>query len=530
MVDVLWIGIAFALGLVSRQFGLPPLAGYLVAGFVLYAMGVSPGGTLDRFAELGITLLLFTIGLKLHIRGLARPQIWGVATLHLLVVASLLGAVLLALAVADTGVVLLEGLGWQECLLVGFALSFSSTVFAVKVLEERSDLSSVYGRTMIGILIMQDIAAVVFLAISTGKSPTLWAVLLLLGLLPLRWLLFRLLDRAGHGELLILFGLSVALGGAHLFDLVQIKGDLGALVLGAMLAGHRSANELAKGLLSLKDLFLVGFFLSIGLEGIPGVGAFAVACLLVAMVPLKGALFFWLLTRFRMRASTSMLTALGLSNYSEFGLIVAALATERGWLPVEWLTTLAVVLALSFLFAAPLNARSLAIYERYRERLARFEQPQRLPEEAQIDPGPARVLIFGMGRVGTGAYDRMVAEIEGRVVGIDSSPEVVERHTEAGRDVILASGTDQDFWERLHLDTDAIRYVLLTMPRVEENAYAAGQVKKYGFRGQISALAKYQDDIPLLRAAGANHVFNLYSEAGSGLAEDAIRDAILERR
>ena len=83
MIDVVWIGIAFVLGLAARAAGLPPLIGYLVAGFVLHALGIDPGETLEHFAEIGVTLLLFTIGLKLKVGSLLRPQVWAVATLHM---------------------------------------------------------------------------------------------------------------------------------------------------------------------------------------------------------------------------------------------------------------------------------------------------------------------------------------------------------------------------------------------------------------------------------------------------------------
>ena len=153
---------------------------------------------------------------------------------------------------------------------------------------------------------------------------------MLAGLLPLRWLLLRVLDHTGHAELLILFGLSVALGGAQLFGLFNLKGDLGAIIFGVLLAPHRNADALAKALLGFKDLFLVGFFLSIGLKGLPGLDVLLVAALVVVFVPVKGVLFFGLLTRFRLRSRTAFLAALGLSNYSEFGLIVASIAAANG--------------------------------------------------------------------------------------------------------------------------------------------------------------------------------------------------------
>lgn len=517
MLDAVWIGIAFVLGLVARAVGLPPLVGYLVAGFALYGLGIDPGETLDHFAEIGVTLLLFTIGLKLKLGSLLRPQVWAVATLHMSAVT--LGLALVLLGLATTGLSLLDGIAPGTALLLGFALSFSSTVFAVKVLEEKGEMSSIYGTTAIGILILQDIAAVGFLAASVGKIPSPWALALIAALWPLRLVLLRMMNHTGHGELLILFGLTVALGGAKVFDMVSVKGDLGALVLGIMLAGHRNAPELARALLGFKDLFLVGFFLVIGLKGFPSPGALVVAVLLALLVPAKSALYCWLLTRFQMRARTAFLAALSLSNYSEFGLIVAAIAATNEWLADEWLTTIAVALSVSFALAAPFNTHAHRLYERLQWQLRRCQRAKRLPEESVIDPGDATTLIFGMGRVGTGAYDALRDHQGEKVVGIDLDADQVARHQLAGRDVIRGSATDPDFWSRIRLHQGGIRLVMLAMPRRSENVFATEQLKKRGYTGEIAAIAKFDDDVPVLRDTGVDQVFNLYAEAGAGFAD-----------
>jgi len=135
------------------------------------------------------------------------------------------------LAMAGSGLAVFAGMDVDTALLVGFALSFSSTVFAVKALEPRGEMGALHGQIAIGILVVQDIAAVVFLALSSAKLPSAWALLLLL-LLPLRPVLTTLLHRIGRGELQILFGFLLALGGAEVFELVSLKGDLGALALG----------------------------------------------------------------------------------------------------------------------------------------------------------------------------------------------------------------------------------------------------------------------------------------------------------
>lgn len=235
--DPTFIAIAFACGLAVYLIKLPPLIGFLAAGFVLNAMGYESNATLETVANLGVTLLLFSIGLKLDIKTLLKKEVWGAASGHIIL--STFFFTLVLLAVKTLGFRLAMELEWRQAMLLGFALSFSSTVFAVKVLEERSDMSTLYGRIAIGVLVMQDLFAVAFLSISTGKVPSPWAIVLLLLLPLLRPLFFKILERTGHGELQILFAMFLALVvGVNGFQLVGLKGDLGALVIGMLLAPH----------------------------------------------------------------------------------------------------------------------------------------------------------------------------------------------------------------------------------------------------------------------------------------------------
>ncbi len=523
--DILAISIAYLSGLIARSLALPPLIGYLLAGFVLYAGGSRLSPTLTGLADLGVTLLLFTIGLKLRLSSLLMPQIWAVAALHML------GAVVLGTAsvwlLGALGVGLFADLDAASVALVAFALSFSSTVFAVKVLEEKGEMYSLYGRIAVGILVVQDIAAVLFLAASLGKVPTVWA-LGLVALLPLKPVLQRLLDKSGHGELQILFGLTLALGGAQLFELVNIKGDLGALLLGVLLASHPRASELARQLLGFKDLFLVGFFLSIGLSGPISVEAVGVALLLLALVPLKSGLFFLLMSRFHLRLRTSVLASLSLSNYSEFGLIVCAIGVTQGWIGSEVLITLAIALSLSFIIAAPLNVASYRIYVHLRPWLAGFETSQRIAEEESIMPGDTSVIVFGMGRVGTGAYDAMRQRLGDLVLGVDVDQMTVDEQQTQARRVILGSATDPDFWDRIQLDFESVNLVLLAMPNTQENLFAARQLKELGYTGRIAAIAKYADETDALMQAGVHAAFNLYAEAGAGFAEHVCSELLTQ--
>jgi len=307
--------------------------------------------------------------------------------------------------------------------------------------------------------------------------------------------------------------------GAGGFESVGLKPDLGALIVGILVAGHSKASEMAKTLLSFKDLFLVGFFLSIGLSGAPTLQAFGIGGLLTMGVIFKTALFFLLLTRFKLRARTSLLASFSLANYSEFGLLIATTGFRNGWIGSEWLIILAIALSMTLILASPLNSFVHTIYSRLSERLKPFETKTRLAEDQPLDPGDAEIAIFGMGRIGTGAYDDMRRRHGEVVIGVDFDEETVKKHLEAGRKVILGDPTDHDFWAKTSQSGEKIQMVLLTLPEHTANMTAVAQLTEMTFAGSIAATAKFDDEIEELKEAGVHAVFNLYAEAGYGFAE-----------
>lgn len=517
--DVGLIMAAFAAGFLAARLGLPPLVGYLVAGFVLHIFGYEVTPAIQAVADIGVLLLLFGIGLKLKLKTLARLEVWAGTTIQMVLSVAILGAVFLVVGLV--GIEPAAGLTLTQAVLVGFAFSFSSTVFAVKALEDRNEAASLAGRVAIGILIMQDIFAVIFLGVSEGKLPSIWAIPVAAVVVLARPVYGWLLDHTGHGELVDMLGFTLAIGiGAGAFELVGLKPDLGALVVGVTMATHRKAPELAERILGYKDVLLVGFFLSIGLAGTPTGSAIVVAVIVLALVPFKTALFLWLLTRFRLRSRTSLHASLTLSNFSEFGLIVVSAGVARGMLDGDWLGAMAVALALSFLLAAPVNTARYRIYDRWAKTLTGMERHPIQADDAVIDPGSARILIFGMGRVGGGAYDRLTERLGAMVVGVDRRDETVMANIEEGRHVIRGDALDSDFWERVTLH-DGIELVVLAMNDHRANVEAAEEVREFLPSVRLAAIAHHPDEITRLERVGVDVARNLYGEAGQGLADDA---------
>ncbi|MCG2634306.1 MAG: cation:proton antiporter [Gammaproteobacteria bacterium] len=513
----LWIFITFVCGFLVKQINLPPLIGYLAAGFGLNALGVEPDSSLKTLGDLGVILLLFTIGLKLNIGSLFKTEVLAGATGHM-------GSVILlttfsCTALTTLGLAHFSGLGFSGAALIGFSISFSSTVIAVKILEENGEMRSRHGQVAIGILVIQDIVAVIFVTLASDMSPSWWS-LTLLALPLLRPALHYLLEHCGHGELLPLTGIFLAFTGGEIFEWFGLKAHLGALVIAILLSNHHKAAELSKSLMDFKDLFLIGFFLSIGFTAIPTVEMLITALIIGLALPIKTGLLFLWLTRLKLRARTAFLTSLNLGNYSEFGLIVCSISVAQGLLEKEWLVIISLSVALSFFLSSIINSRSHGLYSRWNKNIKRFEQHERLVEDNPDQPENADILIIGMGRVGTGAYDTLKEDMKRAVCGIDMDRKRVASHVEAGRNVIFGDAEDPDFWS--HITLDRVRLIMFAMPNYLDIKEAQKQLKYIGFRGRTAGVARHEDERENLLASGVNEVFNFYAEVGSGFADRSI--------
>ena len=521
-VVAIYLVITFGLGGLAMAVRLPPLVGFLAAGFVINALDVGVVPELDVLADLGVTLLLFAIGLKLDVRILLRREVWLTTSAHM-VISVVLGSIALWLA-AVAGAAMLAGQSMQTIALLAFGLSFSSTVFVVKVLEERGESHALYGRVAIGILVMQDIIAVVFLTATSGHLPSPWA-LTLVGLWPLSRVLRKIWTRLGHGEMQSLFGIVMALvPGYALFTALGLKGDLGALIMGVLLASHPASSELARSLFHIKELLLVAFFVSIGLTGLPDLPSIGIALLMLLLLPFKAAFYVLLLSRLRLRYRSALLAGLSLMNYSEFGLIVVSVGVSAGLLEPVWLVEMSIAVALSFVVSALVNGRGHLMVEKIAARLPAQDERNLNPEERHGDAGDAEVVVIGMGRVGFAAYQRLTDHYRLRVVGVDYDGPRIQRLAAEGLRVIEGDATDLYFWNQLRR-SDSVRIAVLAMPRHGANVTALECLRESGFSGKVAAVARYDDEVQWAKEHGVGIAFNVYAGAGLELADQVADDS-----
>lgn len=502
--DILWVGMAFLFGMLVSRIKLPPLVGYLAAGAALSTYGYQPGAALHEIAHLGVLFLLFTVGLHLRLKNIIRIEVLGTGGIHLLITTAIFSPIALAL-----------GYSLGSSVIIGILLGFSSTVLTAKNLERRRELGAFHGRVAIGILILQDLVAIALLGLTSGATPSPWS-LTLLALPLLRPAILKLVELSREEELKLLFALMLALGGGTLFQNLGLSSELGALVAGMLLSGSSVADDLSKKLWGLKEAFLVGFFLEVGLTGLPNMQDFYLALAALALLPLKSVLFFGLMLLFKLRARTAFIATISLTSYSEFMLIAGTVAASAGLVPVGVVVAFALLTAISFALNAPLAIWEEQLWKRLEMTLIHFERDVRHPDQQIISLGSAEFLVVGMGNAGQAAYDYLKNQ-EKHVVGMDIDPARIEHNLEEGRRVIYGDMQDVELWQ--NLDLQHLQSVILAIGTLESKVNATRYLRTNHFGGSVLALTMHENEQPELQRAGASAVCLPITEAGRKLAE-----------
>jgi len=200
---------------------------------------------------------------------------------------------------------------------------------------------------------------------------------------------------------------------------------------------------------------------------------------------------------------------------------------DVGTLSNDWLIAAALTVAVSFALGAVLNAYGHNIYDRNRGWLDRLERNRPHPDDEPITLGSAEILVMGMGRLGTGAYDYLHNQGQ-LVVGADSDPGKLERHRREGRRVVYADAEDVSFWQRLRIER--LKVVMLAAPDFNTKRVAGRALRERGFEGLLTATHVYPEEEAPILEAGFNASYNYFTEAGVGFARDMLEsvDALSE--
>lgn len=448
------IGAATVL-IVGRSARIPPILAYMIAGLVLGPLtGVlRVSESLDLFAELGVALLLFVVGLELSFE---KIRAFGSTAV---VAGGVQVALTFALAAPLAG---LLGFPTPAAVVAGLVAAFSSTAVVVKLLDRTGDMESVHGRLSIGILLVQDVLIVVVLTTLGGlgsgaETPAgspladlvlaLFAMggLVVLGAAAGRWLLpglVRWLSPTPEG--LFIVGLTWAFGFILAAEALHLSVELGAFIAGVILAQLPQNDELRRRTHPLVDFFLAVFFVSLGARidtgamGATWPAALVMAVFVLTVKPLLTGIVLGMLGQTR---GASFLTGLTLGQISEFAFILAGLAVTAGLVGPDFLGFVGLVGMITIGASSVLVPRGRALVG-FLERTGLL---RRLPGRAVVvEPSAHRleghVVVVGMNTLGRLLVERFT-ELGERVLAVDTDPrklEGVATLTLAG-DVTLAS-------------------------------------------------------------------------------------------
>ncbi|MEJ2322474.1 MAG: NAD-binding protein, partial [Gammaproteobacteria bacterium] len=173
-----------------------------------------------------------------------------------------------------------------------------------------------------------------------------------------------------------------------------------------------------------------------------------------------------------------------------------------------------------FILSAPLITVRDSLYNRWRSTLKIFERKRRLSGEEEVHLGHIRVVVFGMGRMGSAAFTAIEKDLGESLVGVEIDPQKAGEHREAGRNVSAGDATNPDFWTRTPGLIDDLEWVLLTLPTHNANLAAVQRLHEMGYGGRIAATSKYADEMEALQSLDVDFVFNIYNEAGIGFANE----------
>jgi len=543
--------LALVLGLLTQRLRLSPIVGYLLAGIALGPR--SPGFVADMktahdFAEIGVILLMFGVGLHFKfkdlfaVRKIAVPGSFGQT-----LVASVLGTI--------AG--LSFGLETGAALLIGIAISVASTVVLVRGLADNDLLQTHQGHVALGWLIMEDIFTVFVLVVlpgiasfwgrSEGATGSLavtlawtiakFAVLILLvvviGRIAIPGLL-SLVARTRSRELFTLTILSLALAIATGSTLFGMSMALGAFLAGIVVGQTEASHQAAADALPMRDAFAVLFFVSVGMLFDPHAIVkqshlfFGLLGIIIFLKPLTAFLILWVL-RYPMR--TAITVALALSQIGEFSFLLANEAMGLGILPADGQSLLVACSVIS-IAANPVLLRAVGPLEQWlrnKERVWRIlsqrstyegaklseEEKTRFPEPDGWSGGRTRAVIVGYGPVGQTA-SRILKDFEVSLVIIDLNLDTVRNLMGSGQTAIYGDASRRDILKAAEIEK--ADYLLVTIPDVLSRTSVIVTARELNPQLHVFVRARYLKERMWLEEVGATDICTEEAETAIGLA------------
>lgn len=465
---------AAGFGFLAAQWRVPLMVAYLAAGVLLGdALGlglITDHQSIETLSSIGLVLLMFILGLEIHIDKLLRAG-------RAVVIGGLLQVMGSVALVAGLLYVCHVGDDWLSAVYLGMAAALSSTLIVVKILSDRMEIDSLPARVTLGILVIQDIAAVLFLAFqpNLGKADlslvlgSLARVTLLVFVagLTARKILPRLLARSARfTEVLLLLSLSWCFAISGFARYLGLSAEMGALVAGVTLAAFPYHVDVAARISSLRDFFITLFFVSLGLQvPMPSLTILGQAGLIIALVWLSRAFTLipgFLLLRYDLRIG--ILATVNLSQVSEFGLVIASFGVALGHVSQEVVSVVIFAMAGSMALSSFLIPHSHSIYQAV-SRVLKLQRPG--PASSRAHHGKPRWFMLGVYKDGSSLFEELKRNHAERLKTdlrvVDFNPVTLSH--------LKVSGFDAIFGDISHPDTLAqagLRHAELVMCTLDD--------------------------------------------------------------
>ncbi len=499
----------------------PSIIAYIVAGLLLGPLGyyqLREHDALHGLAQIGITLLLFMVGLELDVAQFKRM---GKAAL-------IAGFGQIFLTGAASFVILKSiGVATVPALYLGLALSFSSTIIVVKLLSEKHDLQSLYGKISIGILLIQDFVAIFFLIALTsfgnaGSEPDLpllpqilftisKAILLFLMVLFFsKKILPRILKYIGKSdELLLVFSLAWALGLAALVSIpiIGFSLEIGGFLAGIALANSAVHYQIGARIKSLRDFFIIIFFIVLGSQfAFNDIGSIIWPAIGLAVFVLmaKPVIVFFLLTGLGYKPRTALLSGISLSQISEFSLILVALGLQLGFIGNYEVSLLTVTSIITIALSSYMVLYDRFIYESLKILLSKFEREGFRENSYGQIVHKNHILLIGAHRLGGHLIESLIHQDRPFVV-VDFNPDIAEKFaSNPNVTAICGDITDPHIQELVNM-TEA-KLIISTIADHSDNLLLAEVAKKPPIRTRLVVVAHDETEALELYDRGVDYV------------------------
>ncbi|HEX7042625.1 MAG TPA: cation:proton antiporter [Patescibacteria group bacterium] len=519
------------LAIVFRLLKQPPMLAYILTGMLIGPFAFFKIHNLDvlkNFSELGITLLLFLLGLELQLKDLR--------TIGKNVIIAGGGQVFLTGALAF-GASLLLGFNFLSSFYISAALTFSSTIIVIKLLSDKKDLSSLYGRLSVGLLLVQDFFAILLLILLSGYRPvdSPWLILQYFILILCksviiftiiinlsRTILPTLIHRIARSqETLFLFSLAWVFGISAIVSapFIGFSIEIGGFLAGIALANSVENFQIAAKIRPLRDFFVIIFFVFLGIEmGVGNISQVIVPGLLLFgfVLLIKPIVVMLIMGVLGYRKRTSFFTGIGLAQVSEFSLILVVLGQKLGQIPENVVSLVTLVAIVSFTSSTYCIMHSNKIYKKVGKFLSIFEINKGRVESLGVEGEFFdHILLVGGRRMAQTILETLKSTSE-KVVVIDFDPDTIKKLQESGVDTIFGDIIDPEIQERAHLEK--ARMVVSTLSDLEDNLLLMKATRHVNKKAKVIVLAYDIEEANILYNQGADYVVLPHLAGGRQIA------------